>query len=144
MPTRTARATWEGSVTDGKGTVSVESGVLESPYSLPSRANEGTSSETNSEELLAAAHAACFSMALSGVLTKAGTPPESIQTSARVTIVKTDAGLKITTSELTTKARVPGIDAAGFQEAAEEAKTNCPVSKALAGVEISLEATLES
>jgi osmotically inducible protein OsmC len=143
MPKRTANAKWNGSITEGDGTVALGSGAFEGPYSFKSRFEEGTG--TNPEELIAAAHAGCFSMALSGALGEAGTPPESIETSAEVEVRMKGADISIPTIRLTTRAKVPGIDDAAFQQAAESAKEGCPVSKALAGVqEITLDATLES
>lgn len=143
MPKRTANAKWNGSITEGDGTVALGSGAFEGPYSFKSRFEEGTG--TNPEELIGAAHAGCFSMALSGALTEAGTPPESIETTAEVEVRMKGADISISTIKLTTRARVPGIDDAAFQEAAKGAKEGCPVSKALAGVdEITLDATLES
>ncbi len=140
---RTATARWDGSIGDGKGTMAFGSGAFEGSYSVPSRFEEGDG--TNPEELIAAAHAGCFSMALSGGLTRAGNPPDSIETTASVHIEKQDDGWEITKIELVTEASVPGIDDAAFQEAAEGAKAGCPVSKALGGVgEISLQATLKS
>ena len=143
MPARTARATWEGSVMDGKGTISAESGAVDAPMSLPSRAGEAIT-PTNPEELVAAAHAGCFSMQLSALLTQAGNPPERIETTARVHLAKVEAGYRIPKIELTTRARVPGIDADAFRQAAQQAKETCPVSVALGGVdEITLDATLD-
>lgn len=144
MPVRTAHATWEGSVTEGKGTVTAESGAVDAPNSLAMRTGEDVSA-TNPEELIAAAHAGCFSMMLSALLTKAGNPPERIDTTAKVHLAKLEGGLRITKSELSTRARVPGIDDGTFQKVAEEAKAACPVSVALTGLdEITLQATLES
>jgi len=143
MPKRTATAKWNGSVTEGDGTVALGSGAFEGRYSFKSRFEEGTG--TNPEELIGAAHAGCFSMALSAGLSQAGTPPESIETSAEVEVRQKGADISIPTIRLTTRARVPGIDDATFQQAAKDAKEGCPVSKALAGVgEITLDATLES
>jgi osmotically inducible protein OsmC len=140
MPVRTADAHWEGSLQDGTGTMRLGSGAYEGRYSFASRFEDGPG--TNPEELIGAAHAGCFSMALSGALSRAGTPPTSISTSARVHIERGDEGFGITRIELTTEAAVPGIDAAAFQEQAETAKATCPVSKALAGTEITLDAKL--
>jgi osmotically inducible protein OsmC len=143
MPKRTAHAKWNGSITEGDGTVALGSGAFEGPYSFKSRFEEGTG--TNPEELIGAAHAGCFSMALSGILTQAGTPPESIETSAEVEVRMKGADISIPAIRLTTRARVPGMDDAAFQKAAQEAKAGCPVSKALAAVdEITLDATLDS
>jgi|SRR5215211_3902400 lipoyl-dependent peroxiredoxin len=142
MPTRNAHAEWNGSITDGSGTMAFGSGAFEGAYSFSSRMEEGTG--TNPEELIGAAHAGCFSMALSVALGEAGHPPESISTDAQVRFGKEGEGWAIQGVELTTRARVPGIDEEAFRQAAEAAKEGCPVSKALAGTEISLDATLES
>ncbi len=144
MAARTANALWEGSVKEGRGQMSLGSGAFEGAYSFTSRFDEGENG-TNPEELVAAAHAGCFSMALSLVLGEHGNEPESIQTQAKVSLRNLDAGPTITKVALTTRARVPGLDDAGFQKAAEAAKDNCLISRALAGVdEITLDATLES
>ena len=140
MPARTADAQWEGSLQDGKGTMRFGSGAFEGQYSFSSRFEEGTG--TNPEELIAAAHAGCFSMALSGGLSRAGHPPTRVHTTARVHLEKGDAGFSITTIELDTEAEVPGIDEATFQDQAATAKAGCPVSRALAGVDIKLNARL--
>ena len=140
MPARTADAQWEGSLQDGKGTMRFGSGAFEGQYSFSSRFEEGTG--TNPEELIAAAHAGCFSMALSGGLSRAGHAPNRVHTNATVHLVKGDAGFSIATIELETEADVPGIDDATFQEQAQAAKAGCPVSRALAGVEIKLNARL--
>lgn len=142
MPARKANARWEGGVPAGGGTVRLGSGAFEGPYSFSSRFEDG--SGTNPEELIGAAHAGCFSMALSLGLTQAGHPPDSIETDATVHIVKDGEGFTINRIELVTRGRVPGVDAAAFEQAAQGAKENCPVSKALAGAEITLDATLES
>lgn len=144
MPVRTAQASWEGSVTDGKGTITSESGTVDAANSLAMRTEEGVSA-TNPEELIASAHAGCFSMMLSALLTQAGNPPERIETTVRVHLSVSDSGLRITKSELSTRARVPGMDDTNFQQVAQEAKRTCPVSVALAGVdEITLQATLDN
>ena len=142
MPARRADAVWEGDLKGGRGTMKMASGAYEGRYSFGSRFEEAAG--TNPEELIAAAHAGCFSMALSGALGKAGHAPERVSTTAKAHLEKVGEGFRITRMELATVARVPGIDEATFREAAEGAKTNCPVSKALAGVEISLDARLES
>jgi lipoyl-dependent peroxiredoxin len=142
MPVRKAEAVWEGTLQDGKGTMKMASGAYEGPYSFSSRFEDGTG--TNPEELIAAAHAGCFSMALSGALGRADFPPEKIETRAEVSLEKGEAGFKITKSHLVTTARVPGIDQAKFDEIAAGAKANCPVSQVLAGAEITLDATLIS
>ena len=140
MPTRTADARWEGSLQEGRGTMKMATGAYEGPYSFQSRFEEGDG--TNPEELIGAAHAGCFSMALSGGLGRAGYEPESVETTAKVHIDKAGEGFKITRIELDTRARVPGIDREEFSTQAEAAKEGCPVSQALAGTEISLNAEL--
>jgi osmotically inducible protein OsmC len=142
MPVRKAHAEWDGSITEGNGRMALGSGAFEGQYSFKSRMEEGTG--TNPEELIGAAHAGCFSMALSLVLGEGGNEPESISTDAKVHFDKQGDGFAITRIELTTRGRVPGLDDDGFVKAAEAAKENCPVSKALAGVDISLDAALES
>jgi osmotically inducible protein OsmC len=142
MPKRKAQARWDGSLKDGDGKMSMASGAYEGPYSFQSRFEEGDG--TNPEELLAAAHAGCYSMQLSGVLGAGGHDPDSVSTEATVHIDKAGEGFEITRIELTTRARVPGIDDAAFQEAAETAKNICPVSVLFKGAEISVDATLES
>lgn len=128
---RHASATWTGNLREGHGSASVPSGVLSAvPVNFVSRFESGT--DTNPEELIAAAHAACYSMALSGVLTASGTPPAEIRTTATITLSMGAAGPRITAIHLATEGRVPGIDAATFQKAAEETKLECPVSKLLA------------
>ena len=141
---RRADVTWNGSLMDGSGTIrSTTSGAIgELPVSWAARSEDQTGGKTSPEELIAAAHAACFSMALSAGLAKAGTPPEELKTSATVTF---QPGEGITKIVLTVEGRVPGMDADAFEEAAQGAKANCPVSKALAGVpEITLDASLAS
>jgi osmotically inducible protein OsmC len=140
MPVRTAEAVWQGNLREGQGRMKLGSGAFEGRYTWSSRFEEAQG--TNPEELIAAAHAGCFSMALAGQLTKAGFPPETIQTSAHVHLDQVDGGNKITTIELDTEARVPKIDEARFLELADTAKRNCPVSQALAGVDIKLRARL--
>lgn len=141
MPTRNASASWEGGLKGGKGSFKGESGAISGAYSFGTRFEE--SPGTNPEELLAAAEAACYSMALSGALEGAGTPAERVQTEAACTVEKVEGGFKITTMKLRVRARVPGVDADAFQKAAQDTKANCPVSRALAGVQIDVEATLE-
>jgi osmotically inducible protein OsmC len=145
MAARTANALWEGSISEGRGQMSLGSGAFEGNYSFKSRFEEGENG-TNPEELIAAAHAGCFSMALSLVLGSGGNEPESIQTQAKVTLRNLeDTGPTITKVALTTRARVPGLDDEAFQKAATAAKDSCVVSRALAGVEeITLDATLDS
>jgi lipoyl-dependent peroxiredoxin len=140
MPVRTADAEWKGSLQDGAGTMRLGSGAFEGQYSFGSRFEEGAG--TNPEELIGAAHAGCFSMALAGGLTRAGHPPTSIRTRAKVHIEKGDAGFSITRIDLSTVGDVPGIDEASFKQEAEGAKVNCPVSKALKATEITLDARL--
>jgi osmotically inducible protein OsmC len=137
--TRTATTTWQGSLFEGSGSVSLDSsGIGTYDVSWPSRTEE-PNGLTSPEELIAAAHASCFAMSLSLALGQAGTPPESLHVNAAVTFVP---GTGITTSQITVTATVPGMSADDFAAAAEEAKTSCPVSNALAGVEIGVEATL--
>ena len=141
MPVRSAEAVWEGSLQDGKGSMKMASGAYEGAYSFSSRFEDG--SGTNPEELLAAAHAGCFSMAFSGGLTRAGHPPTRVHTIANVHLEKKEGGgFRIARVHLVTEAEVPGIDEEEFQRQAEGARENCPVSKALAGVDIRLEARL--
>jgi osmotically inducible protein OsmC len=139
MPTRKSSAVWEGGI-KGTGTFKGESGAIGAGYSFGTRF--GDQKGSNPEELLAAAEAACFSMALALGLEGAGTPATSIETDAACTVDKHGAGFKITTMKLTVRGTVPGIDQARFSEMAETTKKNCPVSVALAGVDISVEATL--
>ncbi|HUP19065.1 MAG TPA: OsmC family protein, partial [Gemmatimonadota bacterium] len=131
MPQRKGSAEWKGGLKDGKGSLALGSGAFEGNYSFGSRFEEGTG--TNPEELIGAAHAACFSMALAGALGKAGFEPQRLRTTARVDLDMSD-GPRIGTITLKTEAEVPGIDADECQRQAEGARDNCPVSKALAGV----------
>jgi osmotically inducible protein OsmC len=140
MAVRTANAFWEGDLLGGKGKMKFGSGAFEGQYSFSSRFEEGTG--TNPEELIAAAHAGCFSMAFSAGLAKAGFIPKRVETTAKVHLEKVDAGFKITRIELSTTGTVPGIDNAKFQEIAEGAKKGCPVSQLLTGAQISLVAKL--
>lgn len=138
--TRKATTNWEGNLLEGKGTVALESsGIGTYEVSWPSRA-EAANGKTSPEELIAAAHSSCYSMALSHGLAQAGTPPQEVETSAEVTF---QPGTGITGIHLTVTAVVPGLDADGFAAAAQNAKENCPVSKALAGTEITLTANLK-
>jgi len=138
MPTRNAEATWRGDLQSGSGDLALGSGLYEGPYSFASRFEDGD--ETNPEELIGAAHAGCFVMALSNELSEAGYESEELHADADVHL---DAeALEIDWIELTLEATVPDIDAETFQEIAAGAKENCPVSKALAGVDIRLDATL--
>ena len=138
MPVRKAEAVWTGDLSSGKGTMKMAN--WEGPFSFASRFEDG--SGTNPEELLAAAHAGCFSMAFSKGLADAGHAPERVETTARVHLEKSDAGFSISKVELRTDADVPGIDEDTFRETAEAAKKNCPVSKLFQGAEITLNATL--
>ena len=143
MPTRSAKADWQGEFKSGGGSVSTETGVLDSQYNFSGRFESGTG--TNPEELLGAAHASCFTMALSVGLTQAGNPPESLTTTADVTVAQVEGGFGITKIALKVTGKVPGLDADGFAAAAQGAKEGCPLSKALAAVpEITLETSFES
>ena len=138
---RSASAEWKGGLKDGQGTISTDSGVLSNTqYSFSTRFEDGAG--TNPEELIAAAHAGCFSMALSGQLAQAGLTAESIRTTADVRLEKTDAGFAIKSVHLNVRARVPGAEQAAFDTAANNAKAGCPVSKVLKA-EITMDATLE-
>lgn len=141
MSVRKANAQWQGDLKSGKGRMAFGSGSWEGQYSFSSRFEEGTGS--NPEELIAAAHAGCFSMALSNILAGAGHTPESVKTEASVHLEVGDDGPGITRIELVTEAVVPGINEDEFQKHAEAAKQGCPVSKVLAGADIQLEATLK-
>ncbi len=140
MPVRTARAVWGGNLLHGSGFISLGSGSFEGPYSYGSRFKEGTG--TNPEELIGAAHAGCFSMALAHELDQAHFSPKSIRTTAKVNLAKSREGYAIDEIELITEAAVSDIKEKTFLEYAEKAKNNCPVSKALAGVKINLQAKL--
>lgn len=139
---RNATAEWQGDLKSGKGTISTDSGVLnDTQYSFSTRFENGQG--TNPEELIAAAHAGCFSMALSAQLGERGIKPESLRTKATVTLEKTEGGFTVTKSHLTLNARVPGADRAKFDEAAQAAKAGCPISKLLKA-EITLDVTVEA
>jgi osmotically inducible protein OsmC len=139
---KTASAHWQGGIKDGKGTISTQSGALrDNPYGFNTRFEDQPG--TNPEELIGAAHAGCFSMALSKELGEAGMTAESIDTQAEVTLDKADGGFAITAVHLTLKARIPGADRAAFEKAVETAKNGCPVSKVL-NASITLEATLDA
>jgi len=143
MATRDGTAEWRGDLKSGSGTVSVASGLFDGTYSFSSRFEEEPG--TNPEELIGAAHAACFSMALSNILAEAGHAPESVQTTAKVHLRFVEGAPTITEIDLMTEGRVPGIDQDQFADYAAQAKAGCPVSRALAGVgEITLNATLAS
>jgi lipoyl-dependent peroxiredoxin len=139
---RKASAVWRGGLKEGKGTISTESGVLqETQYSFSTRFENGLG--TNPEELIAAAHAGCFSMALSAELGKAGIMPESIRTTATITLDKTDGGWTVTESHLDVTAKIPGVDTAGFAAAANAAKAGCPISRLLKA-KVTMDAKLEA
>jgi len=139
---RTATAQWLGTLKEGKGTMSLGSGAFQGQYSFASRFEQGTG--TNPEELIGAAHAGCFSMALASALGKAGFNPRRVNTTASVFLEPVEGGFGITHIDLKTEADVPGIDNAKFQEVADGAKKGCPVSKALAATTINLDAKLVS
>lgn len=141
MPTHKAEAEWKGNLMEGSGRLAVGSGAFEGPYSFKSRFEEGQPA-TNPEELIGAAHAGCFTMALTAQLSRAGITPTRIHTNAKVKLEKVGEAFAITKIELETEAEIPGIDDAAFQKAANDAKQGCPVSKALAGTEIHLTAKL--
>jgi osmotically inducible protein OsmC len=139
---KTAKAEWHGNLKEGKGRVSLESGNLDSSYGFNTRF--GDEKGTNPEELLGAAHASCFSMALSNKLSINGNPPEYIRTEDKVHLDKVGEGFKVTKIEVIMEASVPGIDEETFKRIAEDAKVNCPISQALKGTEIVLNAKLNS
>ncbi|MDH1282365.1 OsmC family protein [Pseudomonas chengduensis] len=139
---KTASAHWQGGIKDGKGTISTESGVLkDSPYGFNTRFEDKPG--TNPEELIGAAHAGCFSMALSKELGDAGMTAESIDTTAQVTLDKVEGGFEISAVHLTLRAKIPGAERSAFEKAVEAAKTGCPVSKVL-NATITLEGILEA
>jgi osmotically inducible protein OsmC len=141
MPTSTANAVWEGGLRTGNGQFSAQSGAFQGKYSFGTRF--GGDPGTNPEELIAAAHAACISMALALGLEQAGTPPTRISTTAKCTVEKAGEGFKITRMKLEVRGQVPGVDAAAFARAAEAARDGCPVSNALKGnVQIEVDARL--
>jgi osmotically inducible protein OsmC len=143
MPTRNASATWEGGLKGGRGSFEGESGAVKAPYSFGTRFENAPG--TNPEELLAAAEAACFSMALALGLEQNGTPPERVQTKAACTLEKVGDGFQITSMRLTTRVRVKGVDQAKFQQIANATKDGCPVSKAFKGnMKLELDATMEA
>ena len=143
MPTHKAEAEWKGNLAQGSGRLKVGSGAFDVPYSFKSRFEEGQSA-TNPEELIGAAHAGCFTMALTAQLSRKGITPTRIHTSAKVNLEKVGEAFAITKIELDTEAQIPGIDDATFQKLALDAKQNCPVSKALAGTAIHLKAKLQT
>ena len=140
MAVRTSEAEWNGTLREGNGQMKLGSGAYEGAYTYSSRFEEGQGS--NPEELLGAAHAGCFSMSLSGALTRAGFPPTRIHTTAKVHIESTGGRSSVTRIELMTEGQVPGIDEATFQEHAKFAKENCPISRALAVPEVTVDARL--
>ncbi|NJN45810.1 MAG: OsmC family protein [Candidatus Competibacteraceae bacterium] len=140
MPVRASSAQWQGNLQRGQGVMRLGSGAYEGPYSFPSRFESGQG--TNPEELIAAAHAGCFSMAFSLFLGNAGFTPTRIDTTAKVHLEQVDGGFAITRIELDCEAEIPDIDEATFQAQAQAAKEGCPVSRALAGTTISLAAKL--
>ena len=140
MPSRTAEAAWEGGLKSGKGTMMFGGGAFNGAYSYTSRFEEAPG--TNPEELIAAAHAACFSMALSGQLGQANLKAEQISTTATVNLEKTDAGMTVTAVHLAVKAKIPGADKGAFDKAASNAKAGCPISRLL-NAKISMDAVLE-
>jgi lipoyl-dependent peroxiredoxin len=140
MPTSEAQAEWQGNLARGSGEMSFGGGAWEGPFTAASRFETGEG--VNPEALIAAAHAGCFSMAFANVLSQAGHEPESVRTSAKVSVEKDDGGFSITRSELTSEVKVEGLDDDEFQKHADEAKQGCPVSRALGAIEIGLEAKL--
>ena len=139
--TRTAKASWQGDLTDGGGRIGVGSGAYEGPFTLRARV-EDVERSTNPEELIGAAHAGCFTMSLANLLSESGHPPADLQTTARVRLEQLDTGFAITGIALRTTGDVPDVDAETFTRLAQQAKDTCPVSRALAGTEITLEARL--
>jgi osmotically inducible protein OsmC len=140
MPKRNANAVWEGNLKEGKGRMGLGSETYEGAYSFSSRFEEGEG--TNPEELIGAAYAGCFSMALAHALSQAGYSPKRVSTNAEVNLSKVEGGFKITSIELHTQAEVPDIEEKEFLKHAEDAKNNCPVSRVLAGTETKLQANL--
>jgi osmotically inducible protein OsmC len=139
--TRRAQASWQGTVEDGGGRIGLGSGAYEGPFSLRARV-EDVERATNPEELIAAAEAGCFTMSLANLLSESGHPPAALETTARIRLEQLDAGFRITLLELATTGVVPGIDRERFAELAAQAKATCPVSLALVGTTITVEATL--
>ncbi|ANS25453.1 hydroperoxide peroxidase OsmC [Rhodococcus opacus] len=145
MPTRTARTAWNGSLEQGSGQVELtSSGVATFDVSFPKRAAEEAGGTTSPEELIAAAHSSCYAMQLSALIAEAGGTPQSLEVKADVSLGPDNPGFKFTGIKLTVRGEVDGLDADGFAKAAQAAKESCPVSKALTGVEITLDAALES
>jgi len=142
MPVRTANAQWEGGFKRGSGNVALGSGAFEGPYSARDRFEDGTN--TNPEELIGAAHSACFSMAFSNILAKAGTPPVRVDVEVAISADKLEAGFTVTNAEIVVRGRAPGATQDTFAAAAEQAKDGCPISRALKGnVAMTVQATLE-
>jgi lipoyl-dependent peroxiredoxin len=139
--TRRSEASWQGTVPEGGGRIALGSGAFEGPFTLKARV-ESVERATNPEELIGAAEAGCFTMSLANELSEAGHPPEDLRTTAEVRLEQLESGFSITNIRLTTVGVVPGIDAATFARIAAEAEANCPVSRALAGTEITVEARL--
>lgn len=139
---RRAQASWQGTVPEGGGRISLGSGAFEGPFTLRARV-EDVEQGTNPEELVGAGHAGCFTMSLANLLEEAGHPVEDLQTTAKVRLEQLEAGFTITGIELKTVGRVPGVDEDRFKALAQQAKATCPVSRALAGTEITLEASLD-
>ncbi|NLU82110.1 OsmC family protein [Rhodococcus sp. HNM0569] len=144
MPTRTARTAWNGGLQDGSGQVELtSSGLATFEVSFPKRAADDAGGFTSPEELIAAAHSSCYAMQLSALIGEAGGTPQSIEVKADVSLGPDDPGFKLTGIALTVRAEVTGLDADGFAKAAQAAKESCPVSKALTGVDITLDAQLD-
>ena len=143
MAERSASTEWDGDLAHGKGTVNLSSGALDAFDVTWASRTQRSEGKTSPEELTAAAHASCFSMALSNELTQSGHAPEHLSVTSKVTLDERDGAPTVTTSELTVTGQVPGLDQAGFEQAAADAGKNCPISRALAGVEISVNATLQ-
>ncbi|MDJ0469563.1 OsmC family protein [Rhodococcoides fascians] len=144
MPTRTSRTAWNGTLEQGSGQVELSSsGAATFDVSFPKRAAENADGTTSPEELIAAAHSSCYAMQLSALIAEAGGTPQSLEVTADVSLGPDQPGFKLTGIKLTVRGEVDGLDADGFAKAAQAAKETCPVSKALAGVEITLDAALE-
>ncbi|AJW42423.1 peroxiredoxin [Rhodococcus sp. 15-725-2-2b] len=145
MPTRTSRTAWNGTLEQGSGQVELSSsGAATFDVSFPKRAAENADGTTSPEELIAAAHSSCYAMQLSALIAEAGGTPQSLEVTADVSLGPDEPGFKLTGIKLTVRGEVEGLDADGFAKAAQAAKETCPVSKALTGVEITLDAALES
>ncbi|HUO74522.1 MAG TPA: OsmC family peroxiredoxin [Solirubrobacteraceae bacterium] len=138
---RSSEASWQGTVPDGGGRIALGSGAFEGPFTLKARVAD-VERATNPEELIGAAEAGCYTMSLANLLSEAGHPPDDLRTTAKVTLAQLEGGFRITAIELTTVGEVRGVEQARFAELAEQAKATCPVSRALAGTEITLNATL--